>query len=640
MSLGKQFTLALSALILILGLVGSLTMGRMAATEVREEAENQAVRAGERITAMLEITNQLMTERVHNSMDLLKDQGLMLGDPRLGDTVTVGGREVPNLILGDNPQANDFYLVDLVTEIMGGTATLFVKDGEDFVRISTNVQRNGERAVGTRLDPDGAAIRKIRNNESFFGQVDILGRPFITGYAPLHNAGGEVIGIWYVGYQADLAGLTRAVSESRVLNQGFVALEDDMGRVRAHSDHHNQEFVESVVNDTPPDWQLLQVPFDPWGYRVTMAISEDELGGLIRQRVWGTFLAIALIGAMLVVTITLLTRTVIQRPLNRTIARLDAIASGEADLTQRFNATQRNELGDLERGFDRVLERFHKTMTAMSDSVSELSDAADSLSEIAEGTSQSVTRQTSDTEQVATAMHEMTATAETVAHNTEQAASGASQAEEQARSGSASVKATITRIEQQAGDTEAAADVIRELVSSSKDIGKVLDVIVNIAEQTNLLALNAAIEAARAGEAGRGFSVVADEVRTLASRTQSSTGEINTIVERFQAQARKALEAMEKSQQLARENVGQAQESGAALASVLESVQDISSRNTEMASAAEQQRHVAEEINRSILQIRDIAEETQEYAASTSTASGQLRQLSQTLKQQIRSYRL
>ncbi|TVP51777.1 MAG: methyl-accepting chemotaxis protein, partial [Halomonadaceae bacterium] len=579
-------------------------------------------------------------ERVRNSMDLLMDQGTMLGSARLGDRVRVGGQEVPDLILGDDPQANDFYMVDLVTEIMGGTATLFVRDGEDFVRVSTNVINNGERAVGTRLDPGGAAIKAIRQDQSFYGQVDILGQPFLTGYAPLHNNDGDVIGIWYVGYQADLQGLTETVANARILDQGFLALQDDQGRIRAHSDHQDSTLVETVLNNPSGDWQLLQIPFPAWDYQITMAISEQELGGLIRQQVWTTLLAIALIGALLVMIISLLTRYVIQRPLKCTIDRLNDIAEGEADLTKRFNSDDRSELGDLARGFDRVLERFHKTMSTMSDSVSELSEAAESLSEIAEGTNQSITQQTSDTEQVATAMHEMTATAETVAQNTEHAASGASQAEEQAQSGSASVTATIAKIEQQAGDTEAAARVISELVSASGDIGKVLDVIVNIADQTNLLALNAAIEAARAGEAGRGFSVVADEVRTLASRTQSSTGEISSIVDRFQSQAKRALEVMEKSQLIAQENVSQAQESGTALTAVLASVRDISARNTEMASAAEEQRHVAEEINQSILKIRDVAEQTQEYAASTSAASGQLRQLSQTLKKQVRSYRL
>jgi methyl-accepting chemotaxis protein len=269
-----------------------------------------------------------------------------------------------------------------------------------------------------------------------------------------------------------------------------------------------------------------------------------------------------------------------------------------------------------------------------------LAGSAGDMTRIADEVSQGVQQQQSQTDQVATAMNEMTATVQEVARHAEEAAGAATNADSQAADGNRVVSATIAAINKLAEEVEQASGVIHKLEQDSENIGAVLTVIKSIAEQTNLLALNAAIEAARAGDQGRGFAVVADEVRTLASRTQKSTEEIESMIEKLQQGARNAVSAMDGSRSRAQTGVDQAAQAGKTLSSITEAVATITHMNNQIATAANEQSAVAEEINRSIVGISEVAEMSAASAVQTANATDELSALAVELRGLVNRFRL
>nr|WP_122223931.1 methyl-accepting chemotaxis protein [Pseudomonas syringae group genomosp. 3] len=325
-----------------------------------------------------------------------------------------------------------------------------------------------------------------------------------------------------------------------------------------------------------------------------------------------------------VIAAVIITRQ-ITRPLKETMAVVDRIASG--DLTQTLMITRRDELGVLQQGIQRMGSTLRDLIGGIRDSVVQIASAAEELSAVTEQTSAGVNSQKVETDQVATAMHEMSATVAEVARNAEQASHAASNADREARDGDKVVGEAIAQIERLATEVGRSADAMNQLEQESDKIGKVMDVIKAVAEQTNLLALNAAIEAARAGEAGRGFAVVADEVRGLAQRTQQSTVEIETLVAALQSGTRQVSSIMLNSRELTVSSVQLSRKAGTSLGSITQTVSSIQAMNQQIAAAAEQQSAVAEEISRSIVNVRDVSEQTASASEETAASSVELARL-------------
>ena len=328
------------------------------------------------------------------------------------------------------------------------------------------------------------------------------------------------------------------------------------------------------------------------------------------------------------------------RPLNLAVRSMEDIASGEGDLTRRLPVEGRDEMARLAAAFNHFIVRVQDTVRQVTSSSGKVSGSAQSMLDITLMTGDGVQRQRSEIESVATAMNEMTATVQEVARNAAHAAAAAGEASEEAQNGRRVVEASIQSIRALAADIVATAESIDRLSADSDAIGSVMDVIRGVAEQTNLLALNAAIEAARAGEHGRGFAVVADEVRTLAQRTQQSTREIQIMVERLQGGARDAVAAMERGREQTEATVRQAAGAGESLAAITRSVASISDMNTQIATAAEEQSAVAEEINRNIATINSVADQTAEGAAQTASASEDLAALAADLQAAVARFKV
>ncbi|MET0089344.1 MAG: methyl-accepting chemotaxis protein [Candidatus Thiodiazotropha sp.] len=348
---------------------------------------------------------------------------------------------------------------------------------------------------------------------------------------------------------------------------------------------------------------------------------------------FGTALVLGLVIAILVV------RGIVN-PLRQTNTMLQDIADGEGDLTKRIPVASTDEIGKLGSNFNRFVEKLQQLIGEISSVTSQLAASSEEMSAITEQTKNSILSQKTETELVATAMHEMTATVQEVARNTEQASNAAKQADQDANAGNKVVAQAVRAINDLSQKVDQASSVIEQLKGDSVNIGSVLDVIKSVAEQTNLLALNAAIEAARAGEQGRGFAVVADEVRTLAQRTQESTSEIENLIEILQVGAEKAVNTMNQSRDRARQTVEQAEEAGQSLAAITQAVTTISEMNSQIATAAQQQGSVTEEISRNVGNINDISEQNAHSAEQTAIASHNLARLGESLRSLVTQFKI
>ncbi|MGR9046207.1 MAG: methyl-accepting chemotaxis protein [Gammaproteobacteria bacterium] len=307
-------------------------------------------------------------------------------------------------------------------------------------------------------------------------------------------------------------------------------------------------------------------------------------------------------------------------------------------VTQQIYTDNASEVGQLQLAIHLLNAKSRTIIRRLAQATETLSDKAHSTDIAVTSVSDAMSQQLKETEQIATAMHEMTATINNVAQSASNAATAAGEADHRSKATMARVADTITLIETLSAEVDQAETVIQNLANHSKNIGGVLDVIQGIAEQTNLLALNAAIEAARAGEQGRGFAVVADEVRTLAGRTQKSTEEINKMIKVLQQGAQSAVEEMAKVREMAAEGVEHGKNSTQLLTETGESVSTISEMTLQIASAAEEQHIVSEEIARNIEAIGQLSKETADYAAGASQASGDVSKLSRELDIMIEQF--
>ncbi|VAW61829.1 Methyl-accepting chemotaxis sensor/transducer protein [hydrothermal vent metagenome] len=349
---------------------------------------------------------------------------------------------------------------------------------------------------------------------------------------------------------------------------------------------------------------------------------QNEASGASNKIITG--LLISLLAGII---IAFLISRMITIPINAAMHAMEDLAQGEGDLTQRLNDRGDSEIDIMARGFNKFAGKVQFLVSQLADSVKNLSAMMQDISGVVKQTQSGSQQQSQQTEQVATAITQITATIHEVASNANLAASSAQQANDNARLGQKVVNETVSSINSLASEIETGVNVINKLSQDTESISSVLDVIKGIAEQTNLLALNAAIEAARAGEQGRGFAVVADEVRTLASRTQQSTTEIESMIGSLQVQAHAAVDAITLGQQKAQTSVQNASNAGDALNKITESVATISSMNLQIAAASEQQSTVSEEINQNIVSISQVAGENTRAANQLADSSQSLKEL-------------
>ena len=353
-----------------------------------------------------------------------------------------------------------------------------------------------------------------------------------------------------------------------------------------------------------------------------------------------TTLVIGLIALAFGMGIAMVVTSSIVSPLRTAANAMTDIADGQGDLTRRLEVSGNNEIANLANAFNHFAEKVRGIVINVSGSTDQLSSATEEMVRFTHASNTNVAQQRSEIDMLATAMHQMSLTVQEIARNAADAADSAQATDTEANSGRQVVAKTVAAINALASEVESASAVIHSLEKASENIGSVLDVIRGIAEQTNLLALNAAIEAARAGEQGRGFAVVADEVRTLASRTQKSTAEIQKMIELLQNDASNAVTVMDKGRIQASNSVQQANQADTSLNQITQMIARISDMNTQIASAAEEQSAVTEEINKNIVAISNMAEHTTEEARDAANAGEQMRRLATDLRSVVGQFKV
>ncbi len=333
----------------------------------------------------------------------------------------------------------------------------------------------------------------------------------------------------------------------------------------------------------------------------------------------------------------LLTRS-ITVPISQALEAAEEVAEG--NLTRPIKVDGNDEAGRLLAAMAKMQDKLRDTLQRIAGSATQLASAAEELNAVTDESARGLTQQNNEIEQAATAVNEMTSAVEEVARNAVSTSEASRAATTSAGDGRDLVQETVSAIERMSGDVQATATLIGDLANESRDIGKVLDVIRGLADQTNLLALNAAIEAARAGEAGRGFAVVADEVRALAHRTQQSTSEIERMIGSIQSGTEHVVDSMRNSTERAESTLNIAKGAGMSLDTINTAIVEINERNLVIASAAEEQAQVAREVDRNLVNIRDLSVQSATGASQTSAASSELSRLAVDLNGMVGRFRL
>jgi methyl-accepting chemotaxis protein len=400
----------------------------------------------------------------------------------------------------------------------------------------------------------------------------------------------------------------------------------------------NYRWPKPGASDPVPKVSYVQL-FQPWGWIIGSGVYVDDVQAEFHTQALKTLLIGLVIAALVAVLIVLIVRSITQ-PLQHAVDAMANIASGDGDLTRTLDTQGNDELSALSRHFNAFTEKLRQVIKHSLDSAGQLDAAARNLGDVAGQSQQHSEQQSQQMQLVATAINEVTYGVQDVAKNAEHAATEVHTAEEQALQGQQNIEGSLRQINALSATIDQAVTVIQALAQESTQIGSVLEVIRSIAEQTNLLALNAAIEAARAGEQGRGFAVVADEVRLLAQRTQKSTAEIQVMIERLQGNSEAAVKVINDSSQASQLTIEQARQAGTSLTLIASGLRNLSGLNASIASATLQQSHVVEDINQNVTQAASLAHNNALAAQQSSDAGQHLGQLAEQLNRLLGQFRV
>lgn len=613
---------ALKFLVPVAALLGCviLLMGGLAARKqtnaVKEHAEDQMSLTLASSQREMALTNELISQQVTTAVQLLRSRAAQeYGRPSLKGETTLQGRRVGDLQLGGKHITNANGLPDEVSGITGATATIFAASGRDFVRVATSIRKaNGERAIGTVLDPAGAAYAEVSQGRPFYGMVDILGKPYLTAYEPIKEEHGRVIGIFYAGFAMDaLRQLGDAVAHTNILESGWIAVLDKKDRIIFKTKSASDEQIRNVLGaGNNGDWVTKEQSFRPWSYRTVVSYPKSDLSTATRHIYLSTALFMILsIGALVAAMYWMIEFTVI-RPISAIIETMD-----HADLSTTLKSHQDDEIGNLCNALNRFLAKIRGVLISVKDVSEKVYSSSGSLSSNSERLAKGAEVQNSEAMNVKAALEEMSVNVAMVNENCQKAAMQVQETSSLAHKGGELVVSTMDSVREMAASIQKVTEVITRLGNSSNEIGKAAAVIDGIADQTNLLALNAAIEAARAGEQGRGFAVVADEVRKLAERTGLATREIGAMIETVQKDTHAAVEAMSREQQEIEARSAQAESARKALENIICSTSEVESLVRQIANAAGEHSRATENVTLHMQQITEMARQAASAAKNT-----------------------
>jgi len=595
-------------------------------------------------------------------------------------SIAIGDKQTPLITTGSTTLNLNTEIVDRYTSVTKAVCTIFVRSGDDFIRVSTSLKKeDGSRAIGTALDRSHPAYQRLLKGEEFAGKASLFGKDYMTKYLPVKDDRGQVVAVLFNGvdFTDDLKMLKEKIRKIKIGQTGyFFALDakegKDYGKLQIHPtkggsniadarDADGREFIKEMLarkegvirypwvnkeaNETSPRdkvvaYQLLK----EWNWIIAGGSYIDELNTeakILRNTMMAATLMVVII---LVLTFMYIVRRWVTKPLQEAVAETDLLAAGD------FSNVSLDSNEDHPKSADEVVQLSHgirgmacslKKLLLKIDSASqEVSTAAGQVLATADRIATGAEEVAAQAATVATASEEMSATSGDIAQNCQLAAEGAQLATRSAQNGAEVVDKTVSVMGQIAEKVQESARTVESLGARSDQIGAIIGTIEDIADQTNLLALNAAIEAARAGEQGRGFAVVADEVRALAERTTRATREIGEMIKAIQVETKGAVVAMEKGVQQVENGTVEAAKSGQALQDILQQVNDVTMQVNQIATAAEEQTATTGEISSNMMQITEVVRQTSNGAHESASAAAQLSDNARELQRLVRQFKL
>ncbi|PBP60342.1 methyl-accepting chemotaxis protein [Pseudomonas syringae] len=567
--------------------------------------------------------------------------------------VTVAGTSTPGLFLRDAALNNDFTEVDEFRSMTAGVATIFVRSGDDFIRISTSLSKqDGTRAIGTVLDRKGAAYERLIAGQSYVGKAVLFDRYYMTQYSPVRDSSGKIIAALFVGFDYTDAQKTQFdnLKNFRIGSPGSLALLDEKGTwlvppagvksldgaAKSVAELASKPGKAQFWDDGDDNYYSVGQPFagGPWTVIASMPRKE------ISEVTWhvGTQLAIGSLLAMIIAVISAiwLLRSKL-RPLSELVRQADALGAG--DLSVRLNVTSNDEIGQLSGSFNKMSEALSSMVSHIRTAAQEVSTRANALSGLSGGAFEGMEQQSGEITSMAGAVEEFSATSMNIADNMGNTERLAQDNAQQTRIGRTSMEEASSSLQQIATSLSSTAKVIDTLGQRSQEIGSIVGVITSIADQTNLLALNAAIEAARAGEQGRGFAVVADEVRSLASRTREATDEISGMIASIQQETGNAISTMQQGNTLMQEGLSLNAKVASALAQIDEQSRSAGHQFAAITTATQEQSSTATMLSSNLQSIAMANSEQRQVMSNLAITAQELNGLATELRHEVDRFR-
>lgn len=663
-------------LVLVIGVSIALILGIAGAfmtVSARHSAEEQA-----RVNLAQLVSSAAISVRAYNKeleMEAVKLSAVFgrLFDGRFelvgSQSEKVAGQTVPVLLSNGEPISGGYSQVDAFAEATGGNATIFVRRGDDFVRVVTSVKtENGDRAIGTLLDRASPAYLPNLNGKAFNGKVTLFGRRFVTNYTPIKDAGGRVIGIRYVGieFSESLQSIVDGLAQQSIGQEGFIFLisrgqGEDRGHLISHPVAQGQAFsrlgnaaaaalptllteprgslsIELTVNGETQPWDIEfeSIPELDWVVAATQPLSEITLPAsrLANRLMMATGITLVLVGVVLILAV----RRLVAKPLDDAVLALETIAEG--DYSKEVKVSHTGEIGRLQDALGTMQARVKTTIADIAQASFELASAARQLTEAGDRMAHESRHQSEAATAMASTIEELTANIDHLAGNAAEAREISETTNQNSEQGAEVIEAADRQMQHIADSVRTASDRMTALDEVSEEVATIIEVIENIAEQTNLLALNAAIEAARAGEQGRGFAVVADEVRKLASRTTESAHEITTMIEKMRNGTREAVNVMRKNLEDVDTVARLGHQAGDSIKDIQTAAKRVVTVFSEISDRLREQATANNEVAQNVESIASMAETNDKSAQEVAQATVELESMAARLREVVGRFRV